>query len=129
MARALQAEGISCTVFEKALGVGGLWRENYSGYGVQAPAQLFEFPDFPHRGKRSPCDAFTDLMGQHYMPGAEVQAYIEAYAEHFALAPCVVLDTEVTGLTRCADGQPGWSFARSGSPSSATPSHSYHHMG
>jgi cation diffusion facilitator CzcD-associated flavoprotein CzcO len=42
MARALKAQGIEVVVFDKAPKCGGLWRENYSSYGVQVPRQLCE---------------------------------------------------------------------------------------
>jgi len=104
------AQGISCTIFEKAPGIGGLWRSNYVSFGVQAPQQLWEFPDFPHRGKRSCCDPCGDCCAQNYLPGAEAQSYIEEYAKFFELESCVVLETEVTSLTRRVDGQRGWTF-------------------
>lgn len=110
MARALKARGIACTVFEKAAGISGLWWENYCSYAVQTPAQLYEFPDFPHRGRRRCLDAFGDVTAQHYMPGAKVQAYIESYAKHFELESCVVLNTKVFRLARRANGKRGWIF-------------------
>jgi cation diffusion facilitator CzcD-associated flavoprotein CzcO len=40
MARSLAAAGIECKVFDKAPSPGGLWRENYSGYGLQVMKQV-----------------------------------------------------------------------------------------
>ena len=106
--RALRAAGHEAIAFEKGPTVGGLWRENYASYGVQVPQQLFEFPDFPISPAQT---AASDLTAQTYPDGASVQKYIEAYADHFGLRPHVVLNVEVTGLTRRADGKPGWTFS------------------
>ncbi len=40
MARSLAALDIQCKIFEKAPNVGGLWRENYAGFGVQVMKQV-----------------------------------------------------------------------------------------
>jgi cation diffusion facilitator CzcD-associated flavoprotein CzcO len=40
MARSLAGVGIDCKVYDKAPNVGGLWRENYSGYGLQVMKQV-----------------------------------------------------------------------------------------
>lgn len=35
MARSLEAQGFQCTIFDKAPEPGGLWRDNFVGYGLQ----------------------------------------------------------------------------------------------
>jgi len=100
MARALLAHGYQVTVFDKALKVGGLWRENYHSYGVQVPKQLFQFPDFPME---------TVKWGE-YATGAQTQAYIESYAQHFNLMPHIRFNTPVEGLMPRSDGQKGYTF-------------------
>ena len=46
--RSLKAHGFrNLRCFEAASDIGRVWRENYAGYGVQAPRATFEFPDFP----------------------------------------------------------------------------------
>jgi len=89
---------------------GGLWRENYHSYGVQVPSQLYEFPDFPHRGKRSFCDSFGDACAQKYMTGAECQAYIKEYIKAFDLGGSLLLNTTVLKLERRSGGKAGWIF-------------------
>jgi len=99
MARALLAHGLEVTVFEKAPQVGGVWRENYHSYGVQVPKQLYEFPDFP----------FDAVKWGNYPTGAETQAYIEAYVEHFKLGPHIKFNTSVVALKE-RSGQKGYIF-------------------
>ena len=38
-----------CHVFEKSSRFGGVWRQNYEGYALQVPAELYEFPGHRHR--------------------------------------------------------------------------------
>lgn len=68
VADALSSAGHECHVFEKHASVGGVWRENYEGYALQVPAELYEFPDVAHR---IPDGSFPD--------GRTVQAYIERF--------------------------------------------------
>lgn len=104
-ARALKERGIACVVFDGAPAPGGLWRENYAGYGVQVPSQLYEFPDFPFKPK---ANALSDLCNQDYPSGAAVQEYIEAYVDDFKLGPLLELRTRVLKVARRAQG--GWDF-------------------
>ena len=67
-ADALASTGHECHVFEKHASVGGVWRENYDGYALQVPAELYEFPEIPHRVDDG---SFPD--------GRTVQAYIERF--------------------------------------------------
>ena len=46
-AKALLAEGLDCTVFERAERLGGVWADGYSNFGVQVQKELYEFPDWP----------------------------------------------------------------------------------
>ena len=46
-AKTLSAEGLECTLFERGDRVGGVWADGYSSFGVQAPKELYEFPDWP----------------------------------------------------------------------------------
>ena len=101
-ARALRARGLAVTVLEAAPRIGGVWRENYAGFGLQVPKQLYEFPDLP----------FASVAAGEFPTGPQVQAYIEAFASKFGLdAPGVVrTGTRVERLERRACGARGWRF-------------------
>jgi dimethylaniline monooxygenase (N-oxide forming) len=101
-ARALRARGLDVVVFEAAPTVGGVWRGNYAGFGLQVPKQLYEFPDFP----------FTSVAAGGFPTGAQVQSYIAAFAAKHGLdAPGVVrTGTRVERLERRAGGARGWRF-------------------
>jgi cation diffusion facilitator CzcD-associated flavoprotein CzcO len=107
-ARALRARGLAVTVLEAAPSVGGVWRANYKGFGLQVPKQLYEFPDFP----------FAAVPAGEFPTGPQVQSYIEGFARFSGLdAPGVVrTSTRVERLERRAGGARGWTFhvARAG---------------
>mmetsp|Transcript_75894 Transcript_75894/g.175990 ORF Transcript_75894/g.175990 Transcript_75894/m.175990 type:complete len:521 (+) Transcript_75894:57-1619(+) len=104
MCRALLLNGYTVTVFDKAPKVGGLWRENYNGFGVQVPKQLYEFPDLP----------LDEVPWGEFPTGSQTQAYIERYAKHFGLAKCLKLSTEVLELKARADGRKGYTLVLAG---------------
>ncbi|NQY36024.1 MAG: NAD(P)/FAD-dependent oxidoreductase [Alteromonadaceae bacterium] len=66
--RILLSEGHDVVVFE-ASDIGGVWAENYAGFGVQTPANLYEFPDQPLP------------KGSDFTPGPEMNEYIRNYAD------------------------------------------------
>jgi dimethylaniline monooxygenase (N-oxide forming) len=68
VADALSATGHDCYLFEKQGVVGGVWRENYDGYALQVPAELYQLPGFAPIG---PDGTFVD--------GHTVQAYLERF--------------------------------------------------
>ena len=99
-ARALRARGVKVTVLEAAEDIGGVWRDNYVGFGLQVPKQLYEFPDHP----------FTTVKAGDFPTGPEVQAYIKSYAAKNGLDASVVrTNTRVERLER-RDGARGWRF-------------------
>lgn len=100
MARACKAHGLEVVVFDRAPDVGGLWRQNYSSYGLQVPKQFYEFPDFP----------FDSVLRGAYPTGAETQNYIKAYSDHYGLRYCLRLRTEVAHLSHRKDGLKGWTL-------------------
>lgn len=71
----LARRGHRVRIFEKSAGVGGVWRSNYDGFGLQVPAYLYEFPEFPNR--TTPPRSFPE--------GDKVLAYVHDYAKHHAL--------------------------------------------
>jgi dimethylaniline monooxygenase (N-oxide forming) len=105
-ARQLVEAGIDCTIFERADSVGGVWRENYDDFGLQVPKGLYEFPGFPY-----PQDQDWDLFPR----GAQVQHYIESYAEAHGLMRLIRFGTTVQGLEPLM-GKRGWAvrFKREG---------------
>lgn len=107
-AQAFRERGVQVTIFERASAVGGVWRENYTSFGVQVPAQLYEFPDFPYR-KQSAC---ADVCGQEYPEGADVQAYINRYADHYDLRKLIQFDTKVVNVVprEATSAGAGWTF-------------------
>jgi dimethylaniline monooxygenase (N-oxide forming) len=83
-----RSERLQVTAFEGASTVGGLWKENYSNFGVQVPKQLFEFQDFP----------MTEVKWGEYATGPQVQAYIEQYTDAFGLRDSIQFNTHVTSV-------------------------------
>jgi len=66
-ARVLMSEGHEVVLFE-ASDLGGVLAENYTGFGVQTPANLYEFPDEPLP------------PGSDFTAGPVMKNYIEDYA-------------------------------------------------
>lgn len=86
-ARHLIAAGIKVVVLEAASEVGGVWRQNYSGYGLQVPKDMYVFPEFPYPKDIYPKD--------EYPTGKEVHKYIKAYTAHFDLNQHIKLRCKV----------------------------------
>ena len=84
-ARVLLAQGLHCTLFERAVALGGVWAGGYANFGTQVQRELYGFPDWP-----LPVDA------PDFTPGALVQAHLEAYARHFGVWPNIRFDSTVT---------------------------------
>jgi cation diffusion facilitator CzcD-associated flavoprotein CzcO len=94
VARALKAKGIEVVAFDAANDIGGVWRENYSGFGLQSPKQLFEIPGFP----------WTAEKWGSIPTGEQTQAYILAFANHFKLRTVLRLGTRVEKVEKNDDG-------------------------
>jgi len=112
--RALQAKGFAVTLFEAADNVGGVWRENYLGFGVQVPKQVYEFTDLP----------FDEVPKGEYPTGAETQAYIERYVAHYGLQDAMRLGVKVQSAKPTADGR-GWTLKTAPSAGGATEEHTF----
>ncbi|EKX53081.1 hypothetical protein GUITHDRAFT_101526 [Guillardia theta CCMP2712] len=95
VARSLKERGFDCVLFDKAPDVGGLWRENYTGFGIQVQRKLFEFPDFPA--------SYGD-----YASGPEIQEYIKSFAIKHDILSKTRLNTTVEKIARRPDGERGW---------------------
>ena len=98
-AKVLSGHGHECIIYEKSSAIGGVWRSNYSSFGLQVPKQLYEFPDFP----------FNECSSGYFPKGEEVQSYIQRYASSHNLNRMVQLNTSVEGCQQLPsqDGS-GW---------------------
>ncbi len=87
MAIRLKQAGIeSFTIYEKADGVGGTWRDNvYPGAACDVPSHLYSFSF-----ERNP------RWSRHYSPQPEILAYLEHCAEAYDLGPHLRFGTEIT---------------------------------
>ena len=81
----LQA-GHKVTVFEKAADLGGVWEKSrtYLGVATQTTRDEYAFSDFPMP---------TDYP--QWPSGAQVQAYLRSYADHFKVLPQIRFQTPV----------------------------------
>jgi hypothetical protein len=98
-AKVLRQAGHEVIVYDKAPDVGGVWSRTrrYPGLTTQSPKAQYSLSDFP--------------MPREYPEwpaGSQVQAYLAAYASHFALDQVLLLSTEVTSAIPAADG--GWAI-------------------
>ncbi|WP_340540104.1 flavin-containing monooxygenase [Nocardioides sp. GXZ039] len=96
-AKVLRQLGHDVTVYEKAPDVGGVWSatRRYPGLKTQNNKGTYALSDLPMPA------AYPEAPS-----GAQVQAYLQRYAEMFGLMPFVRLDTEVT-LAEPTEGG-GW---------------------
>jgi len=103
-AKVLKQAGYEVVIYEQAPDVGGVWSRTrrYPGLTTQSPKAQYSLSDYP--------------MPREYPEwptGAQVQAYLEAYASHFGLGPALRLGTEVTSAAPVAGG--GWAITTGGS--------------
>src|SRR5258708_31684423 len=91
------------TVYEKADGLGGTWRDNqYPGIACDVPSHLYSYsfaltPDWSHR----------------YAPGAEIQAYFERVTREHGLEDRIRFGDEVT---RCEFVEGRWRVTTASGP-------------
>ena len=99
-AKVLKQAGHEVTVYDKTPDVGGVWSRTrrYPGLTTQSPKAQYSLSDFP--------------MPREYPEwptGAQVQAYLAAYASHFDLDPALRLSAEVTSAVPAPGG--GWAIS------------------
>lgn len=97
VADALSAHAHECHIFDAQATVGGVWRENYDGYALQVPAELYEFPALRH-----------EVADDSFPSGATIQAYIERFvAERDLPARCTFhMGEAVAAIVQLEGG--GW---------------------
>jgi thioredoxin reductase len=97
-AKVLRDDGFDVRVFEKLPSIGGVWApmHTYPGLRTNSPRETYAFSDFPY-----------PTTADDFPTAAQVREYLDAYVEHFALAPMLRLATEVCSVSRRrADGAP-----------------------
>lgn len=116
-AKVLKQFGHEVTVFENAPDVGGVWSatRRYPGVCTQNNKATYGFSDFP-----MPKDY------PEWPSGAQVQAYLANYAEHFGLIEHLRLQTEVVAAAPIADG--GWHITATHTVTGNTESFAFDHL-
>jgi Flavin-binding monooxygenase-like len=102
-AKVLKEAGHEVVVYDKAPDVGGVWSRSrrYPGLTTQSPKAQYSLSDFPMPGDYP-----------EWPTGAQVQAYLAAYADHVGLDPALRLSTEVTSAVPAPGG--GWTITAAG---------------
>ncbi len=108
-AKVMRGRGYDVTVVEKSGDLGGVWEpaRSYPGVQTQTPRDLYCFSDFPMPAEYP-----------EWPSGAQMHAYLNAYAEHFGLRPCIRFHTEVLSMSREPSGR-GWSVTLRGADNAA----------
>ena len=102
-AKVLKQAGHAVVLYDKAPDVGGVWSRTrrYPGLTTQSPKAQYSLSDFP-----MPRDY------PEWPTGAQVQAYLQAYATRFGLDPALRLGTEVASAVPAPGG---WDVTAAGS--------------
>jgi cation diffusion facilitator CzcD-associated flavoprotein CzcO len=100
-AKAFAAHGHKVTITEKSSDLGGVWdpSRTYPDVQTQSPKDLYRYTD-----KAMP-DSYPE-----WPKGPQVHAYLADYARGHDLEKMMRLKTEVAGMSRRADGKPGWTL-------------------
>ena len=116
-AKVLRQAGHEVTVYDKAPDVGGVWSSirRYPGLTTQSPKAQYSLSDFP-----MPRDY------PEWPTGAQVQAYLAGYADHFGLNPLLRLSTEVTHAEPDPGPGGGWTITTATATATATATTSEH---
>jgi len=102
MATRLRRSGLSCTILEKAAGVGGTWRENtYPGAGCDVPSHLYSF-SFHQRS-----------WPRRYSGQADILRYLEDLTDAYGLRPGIRFGAEVVSAS-FEEGSRRWRVALAG---------------
>jgi cation diffusion facilitator CzcD-associated flavoprotein CzcO len=103
-AKTLAALGFEVTVFEKEPDLGGVWSSSrrYPGLTTQNPRETYAFSDWPMP------DDYPE-----WPSGAQMQAYLASYADHFGVTPRIRFSHTVLATRERADA-PGWTLKLAG---------------
>lgn len=81
------AENFEVSLFEKTGTLGGVWSDNYSGFGIQVPGPLYEFPDMP-----------LDFANSDFAAGKKIHQYILRYADKHGISQIARLNCDVVSI-------------------------------
>ncbi|EBA06834.1 flavin-containing monooxygenase [Sagittula stellata] len=100
-AKAFDERGHRVFGFERSHDFGGVWElsRSYPGVQTQSPKDLYRYTDLA-----MPVDY------AQWPKGPQVHAYLHSYADKHKLGRLFQLNTDVVGMERRADGQPGWTL-------------------
>ena len=84
------ADNHECHVFDRRGTVGGVWSENYDGFGLQVPSELYEFVGHP-----------APHMDGQFPPGHVVQASIEDFVTNTRLTERTTFHLNETVTSLC----------------------------
>src|ERR1700757_5365626 len=100
-AKAFAARGHKVTIVEKSSNLGGVWEpaRSYPEVQTQSPKDLYRYTD-----KAMPASY------PEWPKGPQVHAYLSDYARDHGLEKMMRLKTEVSAMSRRADGKPGWAL-------------------
>lgn len=100
-AKAFDERGHRVTGFERSHDFGGVWElsRSYPDVQTQSPKDLYCYTDHPMP------DDYPE-----WPKGPQVHAYLHSYAAKHKLGRLFRLNTNIAGMERRADGQPGWTL-------------------
>jgi cation diffusion facilitator CzcD-associated flavoprotein CzcO len=98
-AKTLRQFGFDVLLFEKEADIGGVWSASrrYPGLTTQNPRETYAFSDFP-----------MPRSYPEWPTGAQVQAYLESYVDHFGFRDAIRLGHQVISAT--PRGEAGWTL-------------------
>ncbi|MFH6784411.1 MULTISPECIES: flavin-containing monooxygenase [Methylobacterium] len=102
-AKAFRERGHPVTVMERGPDLGGVWEpsRSYPDVRTQTPKDIYAFSEMP-----------MPAGYPEWPAGAQVHAYLRAYAERFGLVPAIRFGCTVTSLKKRSG--PGWDVTATG---------------
>ncbi|CAK7338540.1 unnamed protein product [Dovyalis caffra] len=80
--------GLNPMVFEAEERIGGVWTHTLESTRLQNTKEIYQFSDF----------AWPSSIKDTYPTHNQVMEYLESYAQHFNIFPCIKFDSKVIGL-------------------------------